>query len=166
MTTKKMFDALNKQLNEEIFSSYLYLSMSAYFSSKNLNGCAQWMQVQSQEETVHGMKIYQYILDRGGDVVLDAIKKPQTTWESPLKAFENAYKHEQFISNCFNKLVELAMDEKDYASNNFFQWFVQEQVEEEASVSDIVQQLRMVGDQKSGMMMLDRELKGRSVPVA
>jgi len=157
-----MFDAINKQINEEFYSSYLSLSMSAYFSSLNLNGFANWMYVQSLEETSHAMKLYHYVLDRGGNVILDMIKKPPVTWESALHAFRDAYKHECYISECFNNLVELAMKERDFASNNFFQWFIQEQVEEEANAAEIVQHLEMVGDQKHGLMMLDRELKTRT----
>jgi ferritin len=161
MTSKKMITALNKQINEEMFSAYLYLSMSSYFQSISMTGFANWMHVQAQEEMSHAMKIYNYILERGGRVVFDALKKPEESWKSPLVVFEAAYDHECFISDCINKLVDLAISEKDHATNNFLQWFVEEQVEEEASADEIVQQLKMIGDHRGGLFMMNREMGTR-----
>jgi ferritin len=161
MISKKMETALNKQLNEELYSSYLYLSMSAYFEDQNLSGMAQWMKLQSDEEHVHAMKFYDFLIRIGARVQLEAIKKPQKSWKSPMAAFEAAYNHEKFISECINKLADLAMEEKDHASNTFLHWFVDEQVEEESVASDIVESFKMIGESKSALFMLDRELGRR-----
>lgn len=162
MIKESVLNLLNKQINEELYSSYLYLSMSAYFSSINLNGFAKWMRIQSQEENNHAMKIYDYVLQRDGKVTLTKIKDPKAVWKSPLDAFQDTLKHEQHISNCINDIVNLAIKEKDHATNQFFQWFVTEQVEEEANARAIVDKLKMIGDTKSGLFMLDRELGQRS----
>lgn len=162
MIGKKMQDALNKQINEEMFSSYLYLSMSADFQSKNLSGAAAWMAVQAQEETSHAMKFFHYIIERGGEVELLAIEKPQKSWKTPLEAFKDAEKHEQHITKCINQLVDLAVKEKDYATQNLLQWFVNEQVEEEASVGEIVAKLEMVSESRNGLYMMDKELGKRA----
>jgi len=154
-------NALNKQINEEMKSAYLYLAMSADFSDKNLPGFAQWMHVQYQEEMVHAMKIYNYILERGKKVELLEMDKPQSSWNSVEEAFEAAYQHEQFITDCINKLVKLARDESDYATEIFLQWFVSEQVEEEASADEILQNVKMVKESKHGMYMLDKEMSQR-----
>jgi len=161
MQSKKMEKALNKQINEEMFSSYLYLAMSAWFESRNLPGFAQWMKVQAAEENEHAMKIFDFIFERRGDVELEAIEKPQVTWKSPLDAFEAAFKHEQHISGCIDDLMNLAISEKDHATQAFLQWFVNEQVEEEASADAIVQQLKMIGESKNALFMLDRALGQR-----
>ncbi len=154
-------DEFNAQANREFYSAYLYLSMAGYFEQKNLNGFSNWMRVQAQEELTHAMKFFDYILERGGKTKLEAIDRPQTEWSSLLSAFEDAYKHELFISENINRLTALAIDEKDYAANNFLQWFVTEQVEEESSVDNIVQKLRLVGDNGSGIFMIDNELAAR-----
>ena len=161
MIKKKIQQALNKQLTAELFSSYLYLSMSAYFDSINLKGCANWMRVQVQEELVHAMKFYDFLLERGGKVNLSSIEGPPTEWASPLKVFEHAYQHEQKVTGLINDLVNLAISEKDHATNNFLQWFVSEQVEEEASADEVVQKLKLIGDARGGLFMLDRELAQR-----
>jgi ferritin len=161
MIKKKIQDAFNKQINEEIFSSYLYLSMSAYFESENLKGFANWMRVQAQEELVHAMKFFAFIADRGGQVILAGLKAPQTRWASPLAAFEAAYKHEQHITGRINDLVALSMKENDYASHTFLQWFVTEQVEEEASADEVVQKLKMVKSSPDALYMLDKEMGTR-----
>jgi ferritin len=137
MVKKKIEAALNKQLNAELYSSYLYLSMSAYFQSINLPGFANWMRVQTQEELVHAMKFYDFINERGGRVMLQKIDSPPTKWASPLNVFESAYKHEQKVTGLINDLVNLAVGEKDHATNIFLQWFVTEQVEEEASADEV-----------------------------
>ena len=161
MISKKMEDALNNQIREELFSAYLYLSMSAWFETLNLKGFANWMNVQNQEEQVHAMKIFNFINERGGTVKLQKIEQPQHEWKSSLEAFEAAYKHEQHITGCINDLVHMAMEEKDRATQVFLDWFVNEQVEEEASADEIVQNLKLVGDHGHGMLMLDREFGQR-----
>jgi ferritin len=158
---KKMQDALNKQLNAEIYSAYLYLSMSAYFHSINLDGFANWMRVQWQEELAHGLKFYDYVNERGGRVILEPVESPPSEWGSPLAVFENVYQHEQKVTGMINKLVDLAVETKDHATNNFLQWFVAEQVEEEASADEVLQKLKLVGDDASGLFMIDRELAQR-----
>jgi ferritin len=161
MINKKMEEALNGQVNAEMYSAYLYLSMESYFRSLNLNGFANWMRVQTQEEMMHAMKIYDFINERGGRVILKAIKGPPTKWESPLVVFKAVYAHEQKVTGLINKLVDLAVKEKDHATNTFLQWFVNEQVEEESSADGIVQQLKMMKNTPGGMFMFDRELGQR-----
>jgi ferritin len=161
MLNEKIQAALNKQLNAELYSSYLYLSMSGYFQSINLPGFANWMRVQAQEELVHAMKFYDFINERGGRVMLQPVEGPPTEWSSPLDAFENAYKHEQKVTGLINDLVNLAVKEGDHATNIFLQWFVTEQVEEEASADEVVQKLKLMGDDGGGLFMLDREMGGR-----
>ena len=161
MIKEKIQDALNKQINAELYSSYLYLSMSAFFESINLKGCANWMRVQTQEELVHAMKFYDYLIERGGKVILSSIESPPTEWPSPLAIFEQAYQHEQKVTGLINGLVDLAIAEKDHATNNFLQWFVSEQVEEEASADEVVQKIKLMGDARGGIFMLDRELAQR-----
>ena len=161
MMDEKMQEALNKQLNAEIYSAYLYLSMSAYFQSVNLGGFANWMRVQWQEELEHGLKFYDYVNERGGRVVLQAVEAPPSEWDSPLAVFEHVYEHEQKVTGMINKLVDLAVEIKDHATNNFLQWFVSEQVEEEASADEVLQRVKRVGDNASGLFMIDRELAQR-----
>ena len=161
MINKKMEKALNEQVNAELYSAYLYLSMEAYFKSLNLKGFANWMMVQTQEEVSHAMKIYGFIDERGGRITLKPIEGPQTKWDSPLAAFEAVYEHEQKVTSLINNLVNLAIEEKDHATNSFLQWFVNEQVEEEASADELVQQLKMMEKAPGGMFMLDRELGQR-----
>ena len=156
-----MQKALNEQLNAELYSAYLYLSMCAWFQSKNLKGFANWMNVQTQEETAHGLKFFNFITERGGRVKLEQIKGPETEWSSPLAIFEAAYKHEQYVTSRINNLVNLAIEEKDHATNSFLQWFVNEQVEEEASTDAAVQQLKMAGESKGGLMQIDHHLGKR-----
>ena len=161
MLKKKILKSLNDQINAEMFSSYLYLSMEAYFQSISLKGFAAWMRVQAQEEMMHGMKFYDFVNERGGKVTLEAIAKPETTWATPLAAFEAVLKHEEHVTSLINNLVDLAISEKDHASNNFLQWFVAEQVEEEASASEVVEKLKLVQDNPSGLFMVDAELGKR-----
>ncbi|MEA1949854.1 MAG: ferritin [Planctomycetota bacterium] len=158
----EMQDAINKQINAELFSSYLYLSMSSYFESKDLPGMAAWMRVQAQEEVSHAMKFFDFVNERRGRVVLDGVGTPKTDWDSPLEAFEDAFKHECGISARIDSLVDIATEHKDHATANFLQWFVAEQVEEEATVDAIVARLRMFGDHSMGLVMLDKELAGRT----
>lgn len=161
MISKKMEEALNGQVNAELYSAYLYLSMESYFKSLNLNGFATWMRVQTQEEVAHAMKIYEFLNERGGRAILKAIDGPQTEWDSPLAVFEAVYVHEQKVTGLINDLVDLAIKEKDHATNTFLQWFVNEQVEEESSADEVVQQLKMMENAPGGMFMLDRELGQR-----
>jgi ferritin len=161
MISKKMQEALNGQVNAELYSAYLYLSMESYFKSSNLNGFANWMRVQTQEEVSHAMKIYDFINERGGRVILKVIEGPPTKWDSTLGVFEAVYTHEQKVTGLINDLVDLAIEEKDHATNTFLQWFVNEQVEEESSADEIVQQLKMMENAPGGMFMLDRELGQR-----
>ena len=161
MISKKMQDAINEQINRELFSEYLYISMQAWFAHQNLDGMANWMDAQSKEERFHAMKFYNYLIERGGKVVLKAIEKPATDFGNPLKAFSEALKHEQFISNSINELMDLAIKEKDHASRSFLQWYVDEQVEEESTVDKVIQKLKMVGDNSQGLFMIDNELASR-----
>lgn len=161
MVKEKMVDALNEQINAELYSAYLYLSMSAYFEDVNLTGFSNWMRVQSQEELNHAMKIYDYVVELGERVELFTVQKPPKEWGSPLAAFEAAYKHEQHVTGLINNLVDMAIADKDHATNNMLQWFVAEQVEEEASANEIVQKLRLVGEDGRGLLILDRELAQR-----
>jgi ferritin len=161
MLNEKMTDALNNQLNKEIYSAYLYMSMSAYSSYSGLKGFANWFMVQYQEEMVHAMKIYDYINNQGQQVKLMAISQPPTEFESPLDMFEKTLKHEQFVTKSINDLVDLAILEKDYATNIFLQWFVTEQIEEESNDNEIISRLRIVGEDGNGLLILDKELSAR-----
>jgi ferritin len=161
MISKNMEKALNEQINAEMYSAYLYLSMESYFMSQNLKGFANWMRVQVQEELTHAMKIYDFVNERGGKVVLKSIAAPQGEWKSPLAVFEATYKHEQKVTGLINELANLAVKEKDHATNVFLQWFVSEQVEEESAANEITQQLKMLEKTPAGILMLDRELGQR-----
>jgi ferritin len=162
MLTEKMEKALNGQLNAELYSSYLYLSMNAYFKSVNLDGFANWMYYQAQEELEHSMKFYDFVIQRGGKVHLAQIQAPPTEWDGPLAVFEATLAHEQKVTGLINDLVEIALEEHDHATNIFLQWFVSEQVEEEESVGGVLEQLKLMGDAKGGLFMIDRELAKRS----
>jgi len=162
MLKEKIEKALNKQINDELFSSYLYLAMAAYYETENLNGFAHWMKLQSQEEYSHAMKIYEYVFQRNGKVVLAKIDAPAESWKSIVGVFEEVYNHELKVSASINAIVELAIAEKDYATNNFMQWFVGEQVEEEATALYILEKAKLIGDNKNGIFMLDKELGQRA----
>lgn len=162
MLNEKIQDAFNKQLNMELYSGYIYLSMSAHFGSQNLGGMANWMRIQAHEELMHAMRFYNFINERGGRVILAQVDEPKTDWNSALDAFEDALKHEQLVTSLIHGLVDLAVSEKDHAANNFLQWFVEEQVEEENSVQTVVDKLRLVGDNGVALLTLDGEL-GRRV---
>ncbi len=161
MLKKEMVDALNKQINEELYSAYLYLSMAAWFDSIGLNGFSNWMMVQYKEETDHAMKFFNYLSQQGESVKLMAIKEPPNSWDSPLHAFEETLKHEQHITACINELVDLAEKLKDRATYNMLQWFIDEQVEEEANDREIIDRLKLIEGSKNGLFMLDRELAQR-----
>jgi ferritin len=156
-----MQEAINEQINKELFSSYLYLSMAAYFESKTLPGFAHWMRIQAEEERGHAMRLYDYLLERGGQVNLKAIAAPETTWKSDLAAFEAALEHERFITKSIHDLYELASKEKDYATQVMLQWFIEEQVEEEANASEIVENLKRIELHDTAVLMLDHRLGKR-----
>jgi ferritin len=161
MISKKIQDAFNKQINEEIYSSYLYLSMAAYFGAVNLSGFSHWMRLQAQEEMFHAMKFFNHIVDRGGEVQLMAIKDPQTKWNSPLNVYEESLKHEYYITACINKLMDVAVEERYYAGQNLLKWFVDEQVEEEDNFTDVVEKLKRIGDNDALLLMQDLEMVKR-----
>ncbi|MBO8166781.1 MAG: ferritin [Thermotogae bacterium] len=161
MLKERMKEAINKQINEELYSAYLYLSMSGYFNSIGLKGFANWMMVQYKEETDHAMKLYNYLLSQGSDIKLLTINEPPHIWDSPLHAFEETLKHEQHITECINELVDLAEELKDRATYNFLQWYINEQVEEEENDREIIDKLNFVGDSKNGIFMIDNELAQR-----
>ncbi len=161
MISNKMCKALNDQVNAELFSSYLYLSMSSWFSERSLSGFASWMRVQAQEELSHGMKIYDYILERGGKVELAAIKQPESTWKTAVEVVEEVAKHEAKVTALVNDLVDVALGKKDHAANIFLQWFVAEQVEEEASVGEVFERMKMIDGDSAGMFAMDMELSKR-----
>jgi ferritin len=156
-----MVDAINKQINAELYSGYLYLSMSAYYQSKNLPGFANWLYVQMQEEQAHAQIMYNYVIDRGNRVILGPIDGPPTEWPDINQPFADAYAHEQKVTGMINDLVDIAIAERDHATNAMLQWFVNEQVEEEKNASAVNEQIKMVGSAQAGLIMLDRELGAR-----
>jgi ferritin len=161
MISEKMVKALNDQINAELNSAYIYSAMQAYFLSINLEGFANWMCVQTKEEKTHADKFYNFINERNGRIELEAIPKPQKDWKSVLDAFEAAYKHEQYITGRINNLVDLAKAEKDYATESFLKWFIDEQVEEEANSLKIVETLKMIKESAGSLIMLDHQLAKR-----
>ncbi len=165
MISKKMEAELNEQMNKEFYSAYLYLAMSAYCNSIGLPGFSHWMRMQYEEETLHVTRMYDYILDQGGTVHLKAVEEPPKEYGTPVEIFQTTLEHEQFVTQSIHNLMSLAVDERDYASQTFLQWYVTEQVEEESNVNDILSPLKMVGDDKGGLMMVDQKLAGRAAPV-
>jgi len=161
MISKAIQDAVNEQINQELYSSYLYLSMAAYFENKNLPGFAKWLHVQTDEERAHGMKFYQHLVDRGGRVMLKAIAAPATEWKSYLEAFKEVQAHEAEVTAFINGLYELALKEKDYPMQVLLQWYINEQVEEEKNAADIVQQLELIDTHGTAVLMLDHQLGKR-----
>lgn len=161
MIDKEIQDALCDQVNAEMASAYLYLGMSAHFADENFGGFAHWMRLQAKEELGHAMKIYDFIQERGGSVTLQPIAAPKGTWKTARAVFEATYAHEQKVTGLINALVALAKSKKDYATEIFLQWFVSEQVEEEAHAFEIVQQLKMIGDQMGPLFMLNQALGKR-----
>ena len=160
MLSEKMEEALNEQINKEMYSAYLYMAMSAHSKHMGLDGFANWFMVQYQEEMTHAMKIYDYINEQGGQVKLRAIKEPPSEFESPLDMFEKTLEHEKFITKSINELMDLAIKENDHATQIFLHWFVTEQIEEEANDNEIIAKLKLVGD-GNGLFMLDKELAAR-----
>ncbi|MCX7751106.1 MAG: ferritin [Candidatus Bipolaricaulota bacterium] len=161
MIGKKMEEALNDQVREELSSAYLYLAMAAYFAHEGWDGMAHWMRVQAEEELEHALRIFDHVLERGGRVTLQALPAPEETWPSPLAAFQAAYKHEQHITGRIHRLVELARAEKDLPAEAMLGWFVTEQVEEEDHALKVVQLLERVGGDGRGLVLADRELGQR-----
>ena len=161
MINDTLCSALNKQINAELYSSYLYLSMSAWFERKSLSGFANWMRVQAEEENFHAMKMFDYVHERGGRVVLEAIEKPESDWESPLSVIEAVLKHEELVTSLINDLVDVSMDVRDHAGTYFLQWYVEEQVEEESNVGTLLERMKMIADDSAGMFALDMEMAKR-----
>lgn len=161
MLSERTQKALNEQVNAELWSAYLYLSISAYFESENLGGFANWMRIQADEEVEHAMRIFDYVNDRGGRVKLHPIDDVPSSWNSPLEAFRETFEHEKKVTGLINDLVDLAEEEEDRATYSMLQWFIDEQVEEEDSVEEIVEKLQLVGDNPNGLLSLDRELGQR-----
>jgi len=162
MLKDKVQDAINEQINAEQYSALLYLSMSAWFSDKGLPGFANWMYVQYQEELTHANKFFNYVNERSGKVILKAITQMPTEWESIIEVVEATLAHEQHVTELINNLVDVAVQEKDHATQSFLKWFVDEQVEEEANVTEILDTLKLINGQGNGIFMLDRELRGRT----
>jgi ferritin len=161
MISEKIVKALNDQINAEMYSSYIYLGMAAYFQDENLPGFAAWMKKQAGEEMTHAMKIYDHVIERGARVTLQKIDAPPAKWNSPLAAFENAYKHECDISAKISGIADMALAEKDHATNVFLNWFISEQVEEEAQALEIVNHMKLLGESKGGLLVLDHHLAKR-----
>jgi ferritin len=161
MLSKAVQDALNEQIKQETYSSYLYLAMSSYCHSTGFHGFAQWLRVQSGEESGHAHKIFDFVNERGGRAMLKAIEQPPVNYPSPVDCMEKAYDHEQKISGMINRLYELAQKEKDYPTQVFLQWFVKEQVEEEQNVAQILEQIKLVGKQGPSLFLVDRALAAR-----
>ena len=161
MINSKIAAALNDQLNLEYHSAYSYLAMSAYFLTQNLNGFAHWMRVQAQEELAHGMKIYDFLDDREAEIRFRALDAPKQNWDSPLDVFEDSLAHEQKVSQSIYNIADLALSERDHATHTFLQWFIAEQVEEEAAVKELIDTLKLVGTEGNGLFLLDRDLAQR-----
>ena len=164
MIGERLNNAINEQIKNELESYYIYLSMAAWLHSRSLDGMGHWMRCQAHEETIHAMKFFEHLIDRDGKVVLQDLKQLKTEWGSPLEAFQDAFEHEKFISGKIHDLITIAREEKEYASEPLLAWFSDEQIEEEASTGKIVDELEMIGEDKSALLMLDRELGARAYP--
>jgi len=162
MINERLTDAINDQINFELYSEYLYLSMQAYFQKINLLGFANWMSVQVQEERAHAMGLYNYLIERNGEIELECITKPNTNWESTLEVFEETLKHEQLVTGRIDSIMNIAEEEKDRAALSFLQWYIKEQVEEEANASAILQTLKMIKDDPNALLLLDKDLATRT----
>jgi len=165
MLSKEIEKELNEHLNFELASSYLYLSMSSWFETQGLSGFAHWMRVQTQEELVHVQKFYTYIYEKNAAVLLSAIEAPQSCWVSTLRLFEDALTHEELVTKRINHFMTLAIKKMDHATVNFLNWFVDEQVEEEASIRKVIDELKLIGDKGQGLFLLNREFAQRTLPV-
>lgn len=161
MLSKILLDALNDQIQAELHSAYIYMAMSAHFEAEALPGCAGWMQQQAREEVAHAMRLFGFINDRGGRVVLKVIDKPEEDFGAPLEAFKTALKHEQYISGRIHDLYALAVKENDYPTQTHLQWFIDEQVEEEKTAGDIVELFKRAGDHEGALLMIDQQLSAR-----
>ncbi len=161
MLSRRLVQELNEQLNAELYSAYLYFAMSAYFDAEGMTGFASWMRAQAQEETFHASKFHHYLVERGARVRLSAIDEPPGDWSSPLAAFQNVAEHESKVTGLIGSLTDAAVEEGDHATQAFLQWFVSEQVEEEATAQDIVRRLQIIGGSGQGILMLDKELGSR-----
>jgi ferritin len=161
MLSKKMLDALNEQINFELSSAYVYLSMATHFDAANLSGFANWMKVQYQEETEHAMKFYGHVYDRGGAVTLKAIAQPPTKFKNPIDVFKQVLEHEKKVTASIHEIYALAAKENDYATQNFLQWFINEQVEEEKNAAEIIETLKISGESGPALLMMDRHLASR-----
>jgi len=161
MLSEKMVMKLNYQINRELYSAYLYLSMASYADSEGLSGFANWFKIQAKEEEYHAEKMYNYVNQQGRRVVLEAIEQPQTDFTSMVDLFEQTLKHEKVVTSLINGLVKLAREENDYATESFLQWYVTEQVEEEANPAEMIQKLKYIGKDGRGLLMLDKELAAR-----
>jgi ferritin len=161
MISKKMVKTMNEQINAELYSAYLYLAMSSDCQAKGLKGAAHWFFVQGQEESTHALRIFKYVIDQGERAELMAIAKPNAEFKSLKHMFEETLKHEKLVTSLIHKLVKLAREEDDYASEQFLQWFVKEQVEEEATASEELGKLTMAGDNSGGVFMIDKDLGAR-----
>ncbi len=162
MINEKLEKAFNVQINKEFYSEYLYLSMQAYFERLNLKGFVNWMSVQVQEERAHAMGMFDYLNQRGGNVQLEAIEKPQIDWTSPLNVFEEVLKHEEYVTSSINALMDVAEETKDRAAMSFLNWYLKEQVEEEDNVGNVLATLKLIGDDKKALLMLDKDLATRT----
>lgn len=162
MISEKLEKAFNDQINKELYSEYLYLSMQAYFERLNFKGFVNWMTVQVQEEHAHAMGMFNYVHERGGKVELEAIAKPQTDWESPLHVFEEVLKHEEYVTSRINALMDVAEEVKDRAALSFLDWYLKEQVEEESNVGGVLATLKLIKDDAKALLMLDKELAART----
>ena len=162
MISERMQNAINDQINAEMASAYLYLSMASYFESKSLSGFANWMRIQYEEEMFHAFKFFDYVVERGGRVILKQIDTPDSEWNSPVHVFEATLEHERLVTSLINKLVDLSIELKDHATNQMLQWFVEEQVEEESTAETILDELNLIGEAKSGLFMLNREMAQRT----
>lgn len=161
MIDKKLENAFNDQINKEFYSAYLYLAMKTYFEEMNLKGFVNWFDIQVQEERAHGMGMYDYVHERGGSVVLEAIDKPEVKGSTPLEIFEQVLEHEQYVTSRINALMDVADEVKDRAALSFLNWYIKEQVEEEASVGGVLDTLKLIGDDKKALLLLDKDLATR-----
>lgn len=162
MLKQRMLDALNAQINAEQYSALMYLSMSAYFNDKGLPGFANWMYIQYQEEMTHANKFFNYVVERGGKVELKAIEQVPTAWDGIIDVYEKTLEHEQMVTGLINNLTDIAFEEKDHATQSFLTWYIDEQVEEEANVTEILDTLKLINGQGNGIFMLDREMRSRT----
>lgn len=161
MLNPRVQNAINEQINAEIWSAYMYLSMSSYLASEGLNGFANWMRVQWQEEISHAMKFFDYLIERGAQPILKPIAAVPEKWNGPLNVMEETLKHEQHVTSLINNIMDVAIEEKDHATKSMLQWFIDEQVEEEANAQELIDSLKLIGDKGHGIFMLDKDLKTR-----